>query len=113
MKFCANSSTLPYCCGVVEAGDFEQEEDWEFRQFCADTAEELVRKLLDDADGIPVIFNFVKEKNYDDKFSQQYNAHELRAYVAAHPKAIHLIKFINPNSGNRVDSYMIKEYKDA
>jgi hypothetical protein len=112
-KFMANVSTLPYCCGVVEAGDFVLDYDDDYREYNEDTAEALVAKIFGWAEGVPVIFNFVKCKNWKGEFDALYQAHELRTYVRSHPNVVHLSKFINPNSGNRVDSYMIKDYKNG
>jgi hypothetical protein len=68
--------------------------------------------LLREANGRPVIFNFVKNVDWNGKFASHYEASELRTYVRNHPKAKHLARFINPGSKNRIDSYMISDYQN-
>jgi hypothetical protein len=110
MKFYANMTTLPYCCGFKEAGDFTSDPD--DCEFVSNTVERLVADLLKAAKGRPVIFNFVKNVDWNGKFASHYEASELRTYVRNHPKAKHLARFINPGSKNRIDSYMISDYQN-
>ena len=109
----ANVNRLPWCCGVLEAGYFRSDSTREITSACrvGETPEKLLTHILYKAAGYPVIFNFYREIEYhrdgevceDDK----YQAADLRKEVMKHPQAKNLATFVNPNSGNRVDSWMI------
>jgi hypothetical protein len=100
--------TLPFCCGIREVGNFGRD----YSDNHEDTPEEAVNEMMSQANGRPILFNFVKERNYNKHLNDSYNARELRTYVMAHPKAKHVVKFINPGSGNRIDCWMISDYKE-
>lgn len=108
-----NVSSVPYCCGVYEAGNFGDAahyDDGEY--FHEDTVEELLEKVLRFCDGQPVLFNFVKRKDWQGTFNKMYDASDLRDLVKNHPNVVHIWKGINSNSNNRIDCYIIKDYKN-
>ena len=112
--FC-NIRQVPYCCGVYEAGNFDRDwvnDDDDDVEINGDTVEELLQKILIYSNGRPVIFNFVKRRDWVGTLLPYYDANDLRQLVQKHSKVVHLAKFINPSSQNRIDSYMIKDYKD-
>lgn len=108
MTFHCELNSMQHCCGILEAGEF----DGDYKEFAGDTPEELIEVILREAEGRPIIFNFVKKKNYKGVFNKEYEEAFLREAVRKHPKVMHLAKFINPGSNNRIDSYMIKDYKE-
>lgn len=112
----ASVNRLPWCCGVLEAGSFRSDIMRESggQDRCGETPEKLLARILENAEGCPVMFNFYREIEYyrdsdgvvehEDK---EYQAADLREEVMKHPQAQNLVTFVNPNSGNRVDSWMI------
>ena len=109
----ANTHRLPWCCGIIEAGYFKNFDraTSHVNDISAKTTEELLTKILERWEGYPILFNFYREIDYEDRDrsyeSDDYEASDLRELVMKHPNAKHLANFINPNSGNRVDSWMI------
>lgn len=114
MNLCARWSILPHCCGIVEAGDFGNVDNCDVS---ADTPAELVQYLIDDVEGRPIMFNFVRERLGNDwKFigdpltlpiAEEYDYEELREYISNHEDSQHIGEFINPNSDNLVDSWVL------
>lgn len=110
----ARYSTLPYCCGVYEAGDFGVDE---YADVVSKTPKGLVGELVEAAEGRPIIFNFVRQRIGNGwEFSgdpltlplaEEYEYEVLRKYVSKHEDALHVAEFINPNSGNMVDSWIL------
>ena len=108
-------SRLPWCCGVIEAGYFRPLAGMAGvgpdRINNAKDASDLLRRILEKWKGYPVMFNFYREIEYDDcdepMEEEEYQAADLREEVMKHPQAKNLATFVNPNSGNRVDSWMI------
>lgn len=111
MGWGCNVHRLPNCCGVVEAGNFTSA--GRDRDYLADNPTQLLQHVLDSYKGYPIIFNFKQEIEIEDGNitweAGQYDHEELRQIVMKHPCAKNLCTFINPNSGNRVDSWMIFE----
>src|SRR5574337_582524 len=108
----ANVNRLPWCCGVWEAGCFHSDimRESSGQDRCGETPEKLLARILEKATGYPVMFNFYREIGYDDggvSEEAEYHAADLREEVMKHPQAKNLATFVNPNSGNRVDSWMI------
>lgn len=104
-KWKIDSRTVPYCCGFAEAGNFRESE-------YGREPKQAIDFELDVRPGCPLLFNFYRpiEWNGDNEITgeaENYEAEELRQEVIKHPDAKHLATFINPNSGNRVDSWMI------
>lgn len=105
-------NSLPFCCGVLEAGSFRH--GGNVGDIGAENAELLLKKILDRHQGYPIIFNFKREIDHDDNGNiiheeEDYTSGDLRQAVMKHPNAVNIATFINPNSGNRVDSWVIFE----
>lgn len=108
----ASVDRLPWCCGVLEAGCFRSDVSRESTTVCraGETPEKLLARILEKAEGYPVMFNFCRKiEYYDGEVSEddEYQAADLREEVMKHPNAQNLATFVNPNSGNRVDSWVI------
>lgn len=123
---------LPKCCGFLEVGCMDSFDDGTRREdidiFCNEfflELEEVLPKILSEAKGRPVIFNFVKprvrEQEWDEnaeefrknvRFRREYTCKELRALVKEYPGVVHLHTWENPNTFNRIDSYVIKTTKE-
>jgi|SRR5712664_94023 len=116
---------LPFCCGFYEVGSFQVENErlddgWD-RPFTTDL-EEVIPQALAEAKGRPVIFNFVRERaeerDWDDDndwwiernipLERRYECCELRQVVKKYPGVKHIHTWINPGTGNQIDSYVIK-----
>jgi len=120
MVFACGLDQAPFCCGFKEAGDLYAGDDitdmpnyYEYYSgniIQSDTAEGLVSELIgpDQANGRPVLFNFVQYKDYKGDFPNEYQANELREYIASRTDVLHIGTYLNPSSGNRVDSYVLK-----
>lgn len=112
---CVNS--LPHCCGFMEAGDFSiMTGSW--YDLSSDSNSDLIQKILNHAEGRPVIFNFVKECLRDDdddailgEFRDEYEVPELRKAVMEHKNVIDIGEHINPGTDNIIHSLIIKDYK--
>jgi hypothetical protein len=94
VSFQADTARLPFCCGFNEAGYFTGDDDTEFN---SDSAVELVEELIHEANGRPLIFNFVGS-----------SPEEIVAAVKNHPDVLYLGHWTNPGTYNRIDSYIIK-----
>jgi hypothetical protein len=109
MSYSANIRQLPFCCGVYEAGNFNNSiDDHPYRY--SDTVNDLLKELLEYAQGNPIIFNFYKKQDWNGDFYEEYEENELREAVRAHKHSMHLVEFVNKNSDNMVDTYIIKDY---
>lgn len=114
VQLLARFSTLPYCCGMLEAGDFGEDD---YSDVSGKTPAKLVSALVDEAKGRPIIFNFVRLRVGNDwtftgdpntlPFKDEYEYENLRAYVSKHKAALHIAEFNNGNSGNMVDSWVL------
>lgn len=110
-------ANLPHCCGLMEAGDFSiRGGSW--YDFSSDSNNELIQKVLNHAEGRPVIFNFVKQCLRDDndddilgEFEDEYKVPELRKAVMKHKHVIDIGEHINPGTNNMIHSLIIKDYK--
>lgn len=117
---------LPFCCGVLEIGEMEvcRHEDDDHEMYSWDDLGEsddapldrALDKILDGADGRPVLFNFVRSLRYDKKKGQlvltrTFDADAFRRIVMAHPCCYNLGKTINPGTKNQIHMLMIKGYK--
>lgn len=110
MTYSAFVDQLPHCCGINEAGNFGYADDYDAIEEV--TVEELLEAILDRSEGRPVMFNFKKQVDYQGTFNKEYDYASLRTLVRAHPKVVHVAKWINPGSKNRIDCYCIAGYKD-
>lgn len=114
---------LPNCCGVREIGDFEmdavtdemQARDAEaryprYRAYIATTETEAYKqafdKILASTCGFVVQFWFKNPTDYDGDW-EGYEHDELRQLVKAHPNCVELAEYVNPNSGNVINGFMI------
>lgn len=104
IMFQADLSSTSYCCGFLEAGNFADEWGHDHK---ASTPEALVEALLKSANGRPLMFNFVKRRNYKDELVDKYEANELREYVRKFKGVKHIREFRNPGTNNMIDSYVI------
>lgn len=119
-KFTYDVNTLPNCCGVFEVGDFELHTVYEdtikryknsYEGYVDDekTAYQnaFVRLLAGDGDR-PIQFWFVRYKDEDtEEFDDEYHHDTFRRMVQDHKGVIHLGTYINPNTGNEIDGYLI------
>lgn len=123
MKVFFEIDRLPFCCGFMEAGAFstEDQDDRYYDGECEDL-DKVIPTCLKLAKGRPIVFNFVKlrtrEMGWADSIESyikevplksRYECSPLRQKVRKHPGVRHLHTWINSNSGNQVDSYLIKE----
>ena len=114
MSYSCNLNQVPYCCGMIEVGNFGDASDHDDGDMLdEDSWEELLQEILATSKGRPVLFNFVKFKDWQGSFNKTYDASELRELVQKHPNVMHIWKGINPGSQNRIDSYIIKDYKNG
>lgn len=128
--YCMES--VEFCCGVQQVGSFQMNQYSEFAQKRygykgEPSPEAAVAKAWDQikqngiAEGCPLQFWFVRpdvarhgvfdddddvEPNLEEKFEND----ELRQLVKNHPGVIKLGCFVNPNTDNHVDGYMITEW---
>jgi hypothetical protein len=106
---------LPTCCGFFESGDFRHEEadDWSgCENVHADSYHEAwtkaIAKMRERAkEGYhtgtrPIIFNFVKRKG-----TLWYEANILRKLVKAEPDVKFIGKWVNANTGNTIEAYVL------
>lgn len=112
---------LPTCCGFFEAGDFdagdfahEESDEWTSRRdVSADTYTEAWKKAIAEMrteaknghhkEGTrPIIFNFVKRKG-----NFRYDTNVLRKLVKAEPDVKFIGKWVNCNTGNTIESYVL------
>lgn len=116
---------LPYCCGFDEVGGMCYTNDDEY--YSADEeelVEDVIPRALSCSGGRPIIFNFVrrrtKEKSWDASsdwykdvpLKKRYEVAPLRQIVKHYPGVKHIGTWINPGTGNQIDSYVIlKEAK--
>lgn len=108
MNYMCEVRQLPLCCGFVEAGTFG---DDVFADYTEDTPQKLLGRILEDGNGRPVIFNFVKFSRSNGGFDDDYQYDELRQRVLKYKNVIDLGEHINPNSYNKIHSLIIKDYK--
>lgn len=108
-----------FCCGATEWGNFGEmtAEEYEHSYYdddddgdCFESASnftELWAKILasKSSQGFMNHIHFVKRKDYTGKLHKEYEWPALRKLVKNHPGVHHMGTFINPNTGNRVDSY--------
>lgn len=111
MSYTCSLETLPFCCGFKEAGEFGGDEDHWGNILEEDTPEKLLDIILEESGGRPVIFNFVKCRDYNQQYYKEYQYQELRKIVMAHKNVVDLGKSINPSTKNRIHSLIIKDYK--
>jgi hypothetical protein len=104
---------VPFCCGMFEAGHFNDVDDYKGYDHTleCDSVDELLSEILEDAEGRPVLFNFVKCRNYEGVYNAHYEASDLRRLVQAHRNVVAVGKWTNPGSKNQIDAYIIKDYK--
>lgn len=115
-----NSST---CCGVEEVGDFEytSRDEAVVKQYKMEgfypTKKEAYEHGLQNilannrhyrGFGRPIIFWFMKEEIDNGKYDEDFEHEELRQLVLEHPGQVYLGTFVNPNTGNIIEGYMIK-----
>lgn len=122
-KFSYRTGRLPYCCGVTEVGEFctnmhtkaqiersigtyNHAEGW------YPTMEEAhkgaLTYILNNAGPLAVQFWFYKSCDYKGSFDdQEYTEKGFREVVRAHPGVIELAEYVNPNSNNMINGYMI------
>jgi len=106
---------LPSCCGFYEAGDFQNEEaeGWtDCVNVEADTYVEAwtqaivkMRVLATEGHHLgtrPIILNFVKYKG-----EKRWQAEILRRLVKAEPDVKRIGKWVNCNTGNIIESYVL------
>jgi hypothetical protein len=118
-------NSLPHCCGFMEAGYFsEKDSKNKYLDFCQESPEALLWRILDHAEGRPVIFNFVKkallvcddDDCYDDEgeptgeFEEEFKCQPLMDFVKVHAKVIDIGTHINPGTYNMIHSFIIKDY---
>lgn len=122
-------NSLPNCCGIVEAGDFDMcriSEEYKkryptnYRDYSAETPEEAwvqaLKGLKEHAAGRPIQFWFVKYHNDDDDSAAEeagdspgeFRANALRELVMKEETQVYLGTFVNPNTSNIIEGYMIK-----
>lgn len=100
---------LPYCCGMREVGDFTvtDYEDIHHEAMYISELNRAVEAILQDAEGRPVIFNFVKRQRHS-----LYDAYEFQAEVLKHPQCKDLGTHVNPGSGNTINTLIIMGYNE-
>lgn len=102
----ADLEALPYCCGVYEAGRFDEDYDdddfvYGFKTI-REAWEEKLKRLRADCLYSPIVLNFVKYKN-----EKRFENWEFRKLINEQPDALIVHKFTNPNSGNIVEMYVL------
>lgn len=108
MEYVCEIRKLPMCCGFLEAGAFGDEEYADCRD---DNLSDFLDQILEEGAGRPVIFNFVKFHDAEGDFDDDYQYDDLRQWVLSHKNVVDLGEHINPNSGNKIHSLIIKDYK--
>lgn len=109
---------LPFCCGFYTVGDFrEGEESVKYVDYNAESPEELTKKLMNICEGRPIIFNFLREAQWDEfddltgDFNEFYECEVLMKYIETHEKSIDIGTWINPGTGNEIHGFILKDYK--
>lgn len=113
-KYSADVNQLPNCCGFLEAGNFQKSvSPFIYNEIIESTPKQALNKVLSmwDSRGRPVMFNFVRfrkvEDDEDSPLNEKYEAEWLRKLVVKHKDAVHIATYINPNTGNEIDSWVI------
>lgn len=100
---------LPNCCGVLEAGSFDEFEGEPYpngigRYPSLDEAwEEALEQIRIEADKKPIIFNFAQNQ-----FTHEWCENSLRKLVILQPDCLFVHKWINPGTGNTIEQYLLK-----
>jgi len=109
------SDQLPFCCGMYEVGNFEiNPRGWGWQQFddlAGQKLDEALVAMKQEAEGRPIIFNFVKPRLSSGKWASRYEAWQLRELVLADPACLDIGTHINPGSKNRIHTLILKGYK--
>ena len=92
-----------------EVGEFTVTDDGEIYHDAMYISEldKAVECILQDAEGRPVVFNFVKRQLYS-----LYDARELQELVLKHPQCKDLGTHVNPGSGNTINTLIIMGYNE-
>lgn len=106
---------VPFCCGVMEMGNFDDRADvvdFMGNAVSARTHRGAARKALrlafKDREKFAIQAWFKRPKRFDGSLEPKYEFDELRQVFKNHKRAIHLGCYINPNSGNEIDGYLIQ-----
>lgn len=112
-----NTTNIAFCCGFYTAGDFQKGAHTGSSDHRTETVESLVTTLMNYAEGRPILFNFVRHeiRDFDDEFTgewdEEYEAKDLRDYVRNHPNVMSIGEWVNPSTNNKIDGYIIKDYR--
>jgi hypothetical protein len=119
--FSCQVDRLPYCCGVYEVGNFYTNTCGdanfarypnEYRQYIHDDPksahEAALKKLLEDYPNFCLQFWFYKPADFLGSYdNSEYVENEFRELIKAHPNCTELAEYVNKNSGNMVNGFMI------
>jgi len=126
VRFYCDVKRVPYCCGAYEAGNFVTRhwnsdeafkrdiryEDHSLKEYEDAITPELYKRALDRIlaahPGRTIQFWFYKQANYDGSLAEDYTEDKFRQQVMAHPDAVELAEYVNPNSNNMINGWMIK-----
>jgi len=120
---------LPFCCGFYEVGNMsvadEEDRNPRWGEIYTKELEKVIPDALENANGRPVVFNFVREREKERKWDEdpnnhvatvplnkRYNCAELHQVVKKYPGRKHIGTWINPGTGNQIDSYVIFPEKE-
>lgn len=112
---------LPFCCGVYEVGNFStnaatdgyvEKHPTEYRNYKYNSIEEAnkaaLEKILETQLNFCIQFWFYKPSNYNGDYDDmEYTEDEFRQVVKAHPNCVELAEYVNKNSGNMINGFMI------
>lgn len=113
LKYGTDVNQLPNCCGFLEAGYFQRSNSpFIYSEIIERTPKQILNKVLSmNGGGRPVMFNFVRfrkdEYDEDSPLNEKYEAEWLRKLVVKHKDAVHIATYINPNTDNEIDSWVI------
>jgi hypothetical protein len=121
-RFTYSQQRIPYCCGVDEVGNFstllirtsevKNKYPYEVARFKATALEaytEALQYILNASEGRCVQFWFYKPVDYNGSYDKSnYTEDGFRQVVMAHPDAVELAEYVNPNSNNMINGWMIK-----
>lgn len=119
--FSCQVTRLPYCCGVYEVGGFhtrqtskEQIKEYpgEYKSFKYDSAKDAaaarLKELIEGYPNFALQFWFYKASDYKGSYEDiEYTENDFREAVKAHPNCKELAEYVNKNSGNMINGFII------
>lgn len=112
---------LPYCCGVYEVGNFHTRQVSEEsinkypREYghckydnAKDAAAAKLKDLIAEYPNFALQFWFYKASDYKGSYEDsEYTENVFREAVKAHPNCKELAEYVNKNSGNMINGFII------